>query len=167
MRTGINCLTKDLFSLLLSCCIFSFFSFFLCLSFFLLCDLLFFCSSSVFSNFDIFALTFLLFAPAHYLAVLVLSLMISASFFFQNCPIFLHSITFFFFAFSLAHFPFCSFLFFFSGLFLSFFSDFDSIFVSYCFSYSGFLMFLWFLLYCILSVFSSLIYFDFSFSSSS
>ena len=37
-------------------------------------------------------------------------------------------------------------------------------FVSYRFSYCGFLMFLWFSLHCILSVFSSLINFDFSFS---
>ena len=54
---------------------------------------------------------------------------------------------------ALAHFPFSFFLSFFSGLFFSFFPFFDSICVSYCFSYGGFLMLLLFLLYCILSVF--------------
>ena len=130
------------------------------LLFLLLCDLLFFCSSSVFSNCDIFPFTFLLFAPAHYLAVLLISLSLSYDFGLSFCcPIFLHSIAFIFpcvfshsFSFLLPS------LFFFLGCLLT--SSFLFIclfliefFVSFCFSYDGFLMFLWFLLHCILSFF--------------
>ena len=76
--------------------------------------------------------------------------------------------------FSHAHFPFSSFLSLFIFLFLvvflfCFFHFFFCLFlihffVSNCFSYGWFMMFLWFLLYCILSVFTSLIIFEFSFS---
>ena len=88
------------------------------------------------------------------------------------------SLSFFsvFLLFSHAHFPFSSFLSLFIFLFLVVFFCFVfffhfffrlfliHFFVSNCFSYGWFLMFLWFLLYCILSVFTSLIIFEFSFS---
>ena len=89
---------------------------------------------------------------------------------------FILSLLFFsvFLLFSHAHFPFSSFLSLFIFLFLvvflfCFFHFFFCLFlihffVSNCFSYGWFMMFLWFLLYCILSVFTSLIIFEFSFS---
>ena len=78
------------------------------------------------------------------------------------CPICLHSIAFVFSCVrSLALFspPFS--FFFFSSLFTNFFFSFClfliQFFVSECFSYGGVMMFLWFLMYCILSVLSCLI----------
>ena len=167
MRTGIHCLTQHVFSSLLNCCI-SPSLLFLSLSFFLFFDFLFLLfkrflwysfSKKVFALRLLTTLLFLYFLSHDWgfsLFAVPFSFILSLSFFLA----FFLMLAFLFPPFSLSLSLSLSLSFFFySRLFANFFFSYSlfliQFFVSYRFSYSGILMFLWLLLYCILSVFSS------------